>query len=107
MPEWDIILGTPQGFSINMSASSSIVLEADSTYEMDVNFHGKNSSVGVKGTNIDKVKVDADGTIYLYGADMDYTVSLENVAHELEYSASGAGDVVLKVVDKQLVEVTE
>ena len=53
------------------------------------------------------MRVDADGTIYLYGTDMEYTACIRNEAHILEYSASGSDDVILKVVDKQLVEVTE
>lgn len=64
-------------------------------------------SVTIAGSNIDKVRVYSDGTICLYGTDMEYNVIMINQAHRLEYSETEADDVVLKVVDKQLVEITE
>lgn len=86
--------------------SEYYIFETDREEIKSVGFWGDNTSVTVSGSNIDKIQVDVDGTVHLYGTDMQYHVYIENMAYDLTYDGTGS-DVVLKVVDKQIVEVTE
>lgn len=107
MPEYDVIREVPTGFCVSLSPSDQFVLEVDKSFEIDIAFLGVNSVVDIEGSSIEKIEVAADGIVHLYGENMTYGIKWENAAHTLEFEGSSEKEVVLKVVDKQITEISE